>query len=127
MLLWWYFEIGEGVKQVYTNVHFKSGYNIILAFSTTDRRGSGKSITNKLTVRPDRQLCALLICQQIGCSVSFENANEFELHMVAGVHQPSKLISWMDRVENAFVTKMKSSSQLHLHCQMMKWTLLIWG
>ena len=34
--------------------------------------------------------------------------------MVAGVHQRSKLISSMDRVKNAFVTKMKSSSQLHL-------------
>ena len=34
--------------------------------------------------------------------------------MVAGVHQRSKLISSMDRVKNAFVTKVKSSSQLHL-------------
>ena len=34
--------------------------------------------------------------------------------MVAGVHQRSKLISSMDRVKDAFVTKMKSSSQLHL-------------
>ena len=52
--------------------------------------------------------------QEIGCSASFENANEFELHMVAGVYQCSKLISSMDKVKNAFVTKMKSSSQLHL-------------
>ena len=57
MLLWQYFELGEGVKQVYTNVHFKSSYAIILPFSTTGKRGSGKTITNKLTVRPDRQLC----------------------------------------------------------------------
>ena len=56
----------------------------------------------------------MFFCQEIGCSASFENANEFELHMVAGVHQRSKLISSMDRVKNAFVTKMKSSSQLHL-------------
>ena len=35
--------------------------------------------------------------------------------MVAGVHQLRfKLISSMDRVKHAFVTKMKSSSQLHL-------------
>ena len=34
--------------------------------------------------------------------------------MVAGVHQRSKLISSMDRVKNAFIIKMKSSSQLHL-------------
>ena len=34
--------------------------------------------------------------------------------MVAGVHQRSKLIFSMDRVNNAFVTKMKSSSQLRL-------------
>ena len=34
--------------------------------------------------------------------------------MLAGVHQRFKLISLMDRVKNAFVTKMKSSSQLHL-------------
>ena len=47
-------------------------------------------------------------------SASFENANEFELHMVAGVHQCSKVISSMDRVKNTLVTKMKSSPQLHL-------------
>ena len=57
MLFWQYFEIGEGVKQVYTDVHFMSSYNIILPFSTTDKRGSGKTITNNLTVRQDRQLC----------------------------------------------------------------------
>ena len=79
-----------------------------------DKRGSGKTITTKLTVRPDRQLCSLFFCQKIGCSASFENANEFELHMVAGVHQCSKLISSMDRVKNAFETKMKWSSQFNL-------------
>ena len=68
MLLWQYFEIGEGVKQIYPDVHFKSSYDIILPFSTTDKRGSGKTITNKLTVRPDRQLCSLFFCQEIGCS-----------------------------------------------------------
>ena len=120
MLLWWYFEIGEGVKQVYTNVHFKSSYNIILPFRTTDKRGSGKTITNKLTVGPDKQVCSMFFCQEIDCSASFGNANEFELHMVAGVHQRSKVISSMDRVKNAFVTKMKSSSQLIYHCQMME-------
>ena len=114
MLLWQYFELDEGVKQVYTNVHFKSSYAIILPLSTTGKRGSGKTINNKLTVRPDRQLFSLFFCQEIGCSASFENANEFELHILAGVHQRSKLISLMDRVKNAFVTKMKSSSQLHL-------------
>ena len=119
MLLWRYFEIGEGVKQVYTNVYFKSSYDIILPFSTTGKRGSGKAITNKLTLRPDRQLCSLFFCQEIGCSAAFENVNEFELHMVGGIHQRSKLISSMDRVKNAFVTRMKSSSQLHLpHCQL---------
>ena len=107
MLLWRYFEIGEGVKQVYINVHFKPSYNIILPFSTTDKRGSGKTITNKLTVQPDRQLCSLFFCQEIGCSASFENANK-------SVQQHSKLISSIDRVKNAFITKMKSSSQLHL-------------
>ena len=114
MLLWWYFESGEGVRHVYNNVHFKSSHNIILPFSTTDKRGSGKTITNELTVQPDRQLCSLFFRQEIDCSASFENASEFELHMVAGVHQCPKLISSMDRVKNAFVTKMKSSSQLHL-------------
>ena len=43
MLLWRYSEIGEGVKQVYTNVHLKSSY-IILPFSAADKRGSGKTI-----------------------------------------------------------------------------------
>ena len=60
VLLWRCFEIGEGVKQVYTNVHFKSSYDIILPFSTTDKKGSGKTITNKLPVGPDRQLCSKL-------------------------------------------------------------------
>ena len=44
MLLWRYFEIAEGVKQVYTNVHLKSSYKIILPFSAADKRGSGKTI-----------------------------------------------------------------------------------
>ena len=112
MLLWRYFEIGEGIKQAYTNVNFELSYEVILPFSETDRRG--KNFVKKKTVRPDRQLCSLFFCQEIGCSSSFESSVELEEHMLAGDHQCSKLVSSMDSVKNSYVAKMKSSSQLHM-------------
>ena len=115
MQMWKYFDIGDGIKQPYTGVCFRSNLNVVLPFSATDKRLLSHKVKQKKSkLREDRTLCSLRFCQESGCSATFDDDEALETHMLSGCHISPKEVSTMDKVKTAFVSKMKSSSQLHL-------------
>ena len=89
-------------------------YQIILPYSPTEKRLVNEKNLKKPKAREDRQLCNLIFCQESGCSESFIERIEFDSHMLAGIHHSLQITSAMDKVKKSFISRMKSSSQLHL-------------
>ena len=116
MVMWKYYQIGEGIKQNYNNLTVNPAIKLLQPYSKTEsilRLESGKRKGEKQ--REDRRLCTLLFCQELGCIQSFNTIAELNSHNESGVHTIAKEVSSFDKVKKIFVEKMKSTSQLHSH------------
>ena len=56
---------------------------------------------------------SFLFCPEVSCSLTFENENEYENHLMTGNHTSVPQKSAMDKVRTSFVKKMKTSSAAH--------------
>ena len=78
MLLQRYYNIGNGVIQLYGNVRFTSSNNVIVPFTST-REVNFQPPSKK---RSDRSLCTLLFCTEYGCGQVFKHSIDYENHQL---------------------------------------------
>ena len=117
MILRRYYGIGEGIIQKYGKCAFQSGLNVKMPFHSTEPPIMLHTSTPKQTVkrkaREDRQLCTLLFCPTSGCRGTFDNKEDYDKHLLEGIHEFPKACSALDSVKKMFVSKMKSLSSSH--------------
>ena len=116
MMLWRYYDIGQGVKQIYGKSTIKPAIHLLVPYSKTDnkiaRADSQKQKAPKK--RNDRQLFNLQFCPNVGCTQLLETTASLEEHIMSGQHTFAKETSTVDKVKKMFVEKMKVTSQIHL-------------
>ena len=87
-MLWRYYDIGQGVKQIYGKSTIKPAIELLVPYSKTDnkiaRADSQKQKAPKK--RNDRQLFSLQFCPNVGCTQSFETTASVEERIVRPAH-----------------------------------------
>ena len=86
MVLWRYYDIGNGVKVPYNDRSVKPSIELLVPFTNTEGTLQRMATGNKKKKKDGRGLNTLHFCQQTGCSQSFVSACELEEHMLTGQH-----------------------------------------
>ena len=123
MVMWRYYNVGVGVTHKYANLSIKPRAEMLVPFSNTDSAPISKE--KKIKPRDDRQLCKLLFCAEEGCTETFLNKADFELHMLKGQHSIAKLSSSFDKVRKMFVDKMRASSETRSYTNILTEDLIL--
>ena len=111
--MWRYFEIGKGSRVEYGDVSFTSGLSVIIPFSKTDKRSPSSTSSKTRKVRSGRELSNSFFCTEYGCNEIFDDQSTLDNHLLAGNHTLIQVTSSMDKVKQAYVTRMQNSSQSH--------------
>ena len=83
---WWYFDVGEGIFYLYTNVLFKSGVEIPLLYVWASKDRPVVPETPVSTKRrEDHSLCPTF-CSEPLCSDIFDTTEELEKHILENNH-----------------------------------------
>ena len=108
MKLFRYFNVGSGKYVKYSNESkFVSSYNVIRDFSRTSLDRGKRKKSKK---------CGssyYFFCPDSNCTSVFETEDEFDAHVLRGIHTRAKETTVMDQVRSSFVKKMKVSSSEH--------------
>ena len=109
MILWRYFDVGEGIRIPYSGVTFQSGailkkpFSKIQQFEKTNTSKKGKE-------RFDRKLNNLFYCHEIHCCEAFHDKKIYENHLIKDIHNfigKSVIVSSEDKVQKTFTARMK--------------------
>ena len=104
--------------QKYSDSDFQSGLLVKIPFHFSDfipmiTVTPQSTSTPKLTAQKvweDQQLCVLYFCPENGCKCSFDEQQDYEVHILEGNHQIITERGAMDTVKKAFISKMKAIS-----------------
>ena len=85
MVLWRYFDVGEGIKIPYSGVTFQSGAILKKPFSKMqqfEKTNTSKKGKEKL----DRKFNNLFYCHELGCCEVFHDKKSYENHLIKDIH-----------------------------------------
>ena len=109
MVLWRYFDVGEGIRIPYSGVTFQSGAILKKPFSKT-QQFEKTNTSKKGKERLDRKLYNLFYCHELDCCEVFHDKKIYENHLIKGIHNfigKSVIVSSEDKVQKTFAARMK--------------------
>lgn len=84
MKLWRYFDIGNGVTQLFSGIEFNSRLTVLNPLKSTS--GVIKNDAKKQKVRKDHMLCSLHFCNEVNCSETLDTSEGLEAHILSGIN-----------------------------------------